>query len=109
MSKILVITPCPTHPTLEGNSRRIFNLMEALLSLGHDAHILYLPHFLFSLPDLSAMRQHWRERLHVASPQWAWLPGPVRQALLLRRERWLERLGWHRASEVVIDEYIVIS
>lgn len=72
--------------------------MEVLLRLGHDTHLLYLPHFMFSLPDLGAMRQHWKERLHVASSPWAWLPGAVRNAFLTRRERVLERLGALRPS-----------
>jgi glycosyltransferase involved in cell wall biosynthesis len=128
MSRILVITPCPTHPATEGNARRVLNLVEALLRLGHDTHILYLPHFLFSLPDLPAMRRHWKERLHVARPHLAFLPGFLRNALLLRRERMLGRLRraydhlarpqwefdalslWERYRfDVVVIEYILIS
>lgn len=139
MSRILIITPCPTHPSIEANSCRVANLMEILLRLGHETHMLYLPHYLFGLPDIPAMRKKWRERLHIGRPHWAWLPGSLRNAVLLRRELVLDLLGfrpgkltgpgrtdfdrltrprWKRQArqlweeyrfEVVILEYIMLS
>jgi glycosyltransferase involved in cell wall biosynthesis len=85
--KILVITPCPTHPTEAGNCRRIANLMDALERLGHDAQILYLPHFMLGAPDLSEMRRRWKEKLHVGRSEWALVPGALRIRLLWLREQ----------------------
>lgn len=139
MSRILIITPCPTHPSIEANSCRIANLMEILRRLGHEPHMLYLPHYLFGLPDIPAMQEKWKERLHVGRPHWAWLPGSIRNAVLLRRELLMDlpsfrhggisgqgRTGFDRLTrprwvrqarqlweeyrfEVVILEYIMLS
>jgi glycosyltransferase involved in cell wall biosynthesis len=85
--KILVITPCPTHPTEAGNCRRIANLIDALVRLGHDTQILYLPHFMLGTPNLSEMRRRWKEKLHVGCSQWALVPGSLRIRLLWMREQ----------------------
>src|SRR5262245_15179978 len=91
MSRILVISPCPTHPCIGGNIRRIFNLVECLQQLGHPTHLLYVPHFMFSVPNIRAMRQHWKEVLHVGRPHLALLPDFLRRALLTQGERLLRR------------------
>jgi glycosyltransferase involved in cell wall biosynthesis len=136
--KILVITPCPTHPTEAGNSRRIASLIDALERLGHDTQILYLPHFMLGAPDLSEMRRRWKEKLHVGRSQWARVPGSLRIRLLWMREqarnagkRWSVATGpkatsfdrliqpdWERLAhrlyekfqfDTVIVEYILLS
>jgi glycosyltransferase involved in cell wall biosynthesis len=85
--KILVVTPCATHPTEAGNSRRIANLIDALARLGHDTQILYLPHFMLGQYDLTQMVRHWKERLHVGRPHWGLVPGSLRIRLLWMREQ----------------------
>jgi glycosyltransferase involved in cell wall biosynthesis len=136
--KILVVTPCPTHPTEAGNSRRIANLIDALMRLGHDTQILYLPHFMLGVPNVSEMRRRWREKLHVGRPDWALVPGSLRIRLLWMREQarsacklWsvatgpdatsfdrLVRPEWERLAQrlcgkfqfdTVIAEYILLS
>ena len=92
MRRILVVTPCPTHPGFEGNARRIFNLVESLRFLGHEIHLLYLPHFMFSRPDVPAMRSYWEDCLHVGQPHLAFLPGFLRKALLIQYETLRARL-----------------
>jgi glycosyltransferase involved in cell wall biosynthesis len=96
-SRILVITPCPTHPASAGNSRRISNLMDTLLASGYDPDILYLPHFLFEVADIPEMRRRWGERLHVGQPQLGFLPAFMRNGLLWHRERALATLGLPRS------------
>jgi glycosyltransferase involved in cell wall biosynthesis len=136
--KILVITPCPTHPTEAGNCRRIASLIDALELLGHDTQILYLPHFMLGAPNLSEMRRRWKDKLHVGRPEWALVPGTLRIRLLWMREqarsackRWsgaagpnatsfdrLIRAEWERLAQrlfekfqfdTVIVEYILLS
>jgi glycosyltransferase involved in cell wall biosynthesis len=130
--KILVITPCPTHPAEQGNNRRIGNLIASLSRLGHDTHVLYVPHFMLGLPDLRAMRERWNDRLHVGRPHWAGVPGPLRMRVLWMREHALARFHpksatnfdrlvrseWERRTrdlweryrfDAVIVEYVLIS
>jgi glycosyltransferase involved in cell wall biosynthesis len=133
MRKILLVTPCPTHPATEGNSRRVLSLITALEAMGHEVHVLYLPHFMFSAPDLAAMRARWRERLHLGEPQLRFLPEPIRIKALRVLERlrlrafaapgaleydYLARPAWRRQAtelverggfEVVIVEYVLLS
>jgi polysaccharide biosynthesis protein PslH len=66
--RVLVVSPCPTHPPIEGNCRRVLTLVGSLVRLGCEAHVLYLPMSTFPRADLKAMRQKWGKRLHVGEP-----------------------------------------
>jgi polysaccharide biosynthesis protein PslH len=63
VSKILLIAPVPTHPSTTGASARVRHMAEVLQSLGHEVHFLHLQQPLWLSHD--AMRQHWKDRLHV--------------------------------------------
>src|SRR5882672_3543949 len=82
--RVLVVSPCPTHPPIEGNCRRVLTLVGSLVRLGCEAHVLYLPMSTFPRADLKAMRQKWGKRLHVGQPA---EPPPRKQlySRLLRR------------------------
>jgi polysaccharide biosynthesis protein PslH len=66
--RVLVVSPCPTHPPIEGGCRRVLTLSDSLARLGCEAHMLYLPLQTFPRPDLKAMRRKWGSRLHVGQP-----------------------------------------
>jgi glycosyltransferase involved in cell wall biosynthesis len=103
--KILLVTPCATHPTEAGNSRRIANLINALARLGHDTHILYLPHFMLGLPDPTQMIRHWKERLHVGRPHWGFVPGSLRIRLLWMREQARDAFETRYAAETTAPRF----
>jgi len=63
MSKILLVAPVPTHPSATGASARVRHMAEGLLSLGHEVHFLHLQQALWASD--TAMRQDWKDRLHV--------------------------------------------
>src|SRR6185436_10410363 len=88
----------------QGNNRRIGNLVESLIRLGHDTHLLYVPHFMLGLPDLQAMRRRWKDHLHVARSHWARVPGPLRMRLLWMREHALAR--WYPARATNFDRLV---
>jgi len=63
MSKILLVAPVPTHPSTTGASARVRHMAEGLLSMGHEVHFLHLQQALWASD--TAMRQYWKDRLHV--------------------------------------------
>lgn len=63
MRKILLVAPVPTHPSLSGASARVRTMGASLLSMGHEVHFLHLQQPL-RLSD-AAMREYWKDRLHV--------------------------------------------
>jgi polysaccharide biosynthesis protein PslH len=63
MRKILLLAPVPTHPTATGASARVRSMGEGLLSLRHEVHFLHLQQPLW-VSD-AAMREYWKDRLHV--------------------------------------------
>jgi len=88
------------------------NLIDALMRLGHDAQILYLPHFMLGLPDLTQMRQRWREKLHVGRPHWGFVPGRLRMRLLWMREQlrsacgaWIDGAGTTSVDRLIRREW----
>lgn len=64
-SRILMISPTPTHPQDAGNRARIFQLSEQIRSMGYDLHFLY---YQMEDMDLNAMEQYWGNRLTVFTP-----------------------------------------
>lgn len=91
----MLVSPCGTHPTFEGNRRRVLSLAMQLQHLGHRVHLALLPNAKFTLGDLAAMRQHWGDRLHLLYPADHWTMG-----FRLRRQaaRWIARLARQPAS-----------
>ena len=63
MSKILLVAPVPTHPSTTGASARVRHMAEGLVSMGHEVHFLHLQQALWTSD--TAMRQYWKDRLHV--------------------------------------------
>lgn len=61
MSKVLVISPVPTHPQDEGCNQRVYTLVHELRKLGHDVNLLHIARH---QGDVSAMSRAWKERLH---------------------------------------------
>lgn len=75
MNKILIVSPCGTHPPTEGNRARILTLANGLADMGHTVHLALLPNQQFETGDIAAMRAHWGERLHVLYPFEGWNTG----------------------------------
>lgn len=65
--RVLLASSCPTHPPIEGNSRRIETLAASLARLGCEVEFLYLPSRDFPRPDLEAMARVFGERLHLST------------------------------------------
>ena len=57
-TKVLVISPTPTHPQNAGNRARIFDLLNLIKSLGHDVYFLNLKQ---EKCDENKMRELWGE------------------------------------------------
>ena len=72
--KVLIVTPIPLEPEVEGNRRRIKVLASELVELGADVHVALLP--LKPLPheDVSLMRTAWGKRFHLFPPKYPSLP-----------------------------------
>lgn len=75
MKKILIISPCGTHPPTEGNRQRVLSLAEALTDAGHQVHLALLPNNKFEGGEPDAMRDYWGDRLHSLYPFHRWTPG----------------------------------
>jgi len=63
MSKVLLVAPVPSHPSMTGASARVRHMADALLSLGHEVHFLHLQQSVRTSDQ--AMRAYWQDRLHV--------------------------------------------
>ena len=70
--KVLIVSPCGTHPTNEGNRQRILALSNQLQALGHAVHLALLPNSSFEPGNQGEMRQYWGARLHVLYPSTRW-------------------------------------
>ena len=57
-TKVLVISPTPTHPQNAGNRARIFDLLNLIKSLGHDVYFLHIKQ---TKGDENKMRELWGE------------------------------------------------
>lgn len=67
MSKILVVSPTPTHATWAGNRARILCMMEMFRELGHEVHFLHLAR---DPADNDAMRDYWGDRFYSVKYKW---------------------------------------
>lgn len=56
MSKVLVISPVPTHPQDEGCNQRVFTMVQELRQLGHEVSFLHLTRH---QGDILAMQKAW--------------------------------------------------
>lgn len=63
--RILLVAPVPTHPSVTGASARVRYMAESLLSMGHEVDFLHLQQSLRASD--SALREYWKDRLHVFS------------------------------------------
>lgn len=82
MSKVLIVSPCSTHPPTEGNRQRVLSLAQALTADGHEVHLAFLPNNKFDSDDSATMANYWEGRLHVLYPFHRWTAGfRLRRAL----------------------------
>jgi glycosyltransferase involved in cell wall biosynthesis len=96
MSKLLVVSPTPSHPQNAGNRSRIYNLLSAVRSLGHEVHFFHIQ--VEPGGDEAAMRSYWGER-YLCLP---YEPPEPRRGLL----DWFRRLTNREARFVFhIDEW----
>ena len=99
--RVLLASPCPTHPPIEGNARRVLRLIEALQTLGCEVHVLYLPSPAFPRPDVLAMRRAWGARFHTVDDE----GGPRAD---YRRKIGLDQLydaSWSVKAQALQDRY----
>lgn len=73
--KVLIVSPCGTHPSNEGNRQRILALATQIEALGNTVHFALLPNRSFETGDINAMRSYWREKLHLLYPSTQWDAG----------------------------------
>ena len=96
MSRILLLSPVPTHPTIAGNRARIHNLINALVAGGNE---VVFAHVQRERGDVAAMQACWGE---------AYLPLPYQQpwsSLRHHFRRLLVRMGNHRGHRLGIDDW----
>lgn len=96
MSKILVISPIPTHPVTAGNRARVAALTNSLEGLGHT---VYFMHAEQEAGDAEAMRAHWGDR---------YVPVPYQRPssrIARRRRRAARALGLKAAFQYGLDEW----
>ena len=96
MSRLLIVSPVPTHPTTAGNRARIAGLMRALEQQGHEPYLLHLPR---EPGDADAMRAAWAHRYlpgEYSTPP----PGPG-----ARLRGWARRRGYAWAHTYGLDEW----
>lgn len=67
--KVLIVSTCPTHPALAGNSRFILNQVNLFERMGHEVHFLYIFEKAISFhrthDSLDELKSYWKDRLHV--------------------------------------------
>lgn len=69
MARILIVSKCPTHPTIEGNRRFIINQVELFKQMGHEIYYLYIeekPLFPTNKNEennILPMQNYWRRNL----------------------------------------------
>lgn len=72
MAKILIVSPCGTHPATKGNRQRVLSLADTLISAGHEVHMALLPNQIFGKGSITEMQAYWGERLHILQPFIGW-------------------------------------
>lgn len=56
---VLVFTPTPTHPPVQGNRQRVFDMCRAIQSVGAELTVLYYSTEGISASDVRQMRESW--------------------------------------------------
>ncbi len=80
--RVLIVSPCPTHPANAGSRRRMLGLALTLRELGYVPELLYTD---FMDGDIGAMRRWWGADFHYH---------PYRpKSLSWNAKRWLRRLA----------------
>lgn len=62
---ILIVSTMPSHPTDAGNRAAIMGQVELLQNLGHNVHYLFASMELSNSIDYNAMKNYWKDKLHV--------------------------------------------
>lgn len=96
VSRLLIVSPVPTHPTNMGNRARVRTLLESLLDCGHDAHFM---HVAYDPGDCDAMRHAWGNRY----VRIAYTAQPRRGHPFVRRVA--RKLGVDSAFRFGVDEW----
>jgi hypothetical protein len=110
----LVFTPTPTHPPIQGNRQRVFDICRALRSIGVDLTLVYYATESIGAAEALAMRDAWGD-LHVIFPR-----GFVQKRSLVRYpaiDDWyddtisetIERLCQQREFDICIINYVWYS
>src|ERR1700688_1596854 len=56
---VLVFTPTPTHPPIQGNRQRVFDICRAMLSVGADITLLHYATEGLDVEEVRRMREAW--------------------------------------------------
>ena len=67
-ASVLVFTPTPTHPPIQGNRRRVYDMCQAMQSAGADLTLLYYATEGLSAGQALQMKEAWNE-LEVVFPR----------------------------------------
>lgn len=80
--RVLVVSPVPTHPTIEGNRVCMLSYVEAIKSLGCDVDFLYAYRPWVDKPaELLETAAAWGEHFHSSAASW---PDRIRQSIEYR-------------------------
>lgn len=124
-SRVLIVSPVPTHPGTAGNRVRIRRLAEAMISLGH--HVEFA-HITRESGDIEAMKAWWGEGYHAVDylPNGQWQLGVIDRLLRKIRKKITNNLSvdaWYDPSvdvrlqqilqqgafDTVVVEYVFMS
>ena len=68
--RVLIVSSCPTHPTIAGNRKFILDLCEQLKKMGHEVFFLYIN--LLSIHKnkelenvIELQKEYWKENLFI--------------------------------------------
>ena len=66
---ILIVSSCPTHPTIAGNRKGILNMVEMFHNLGHNVFFLYIKNKSFHYTEKdgveSYLKDYWKDKLFI--------------------------------------------
>jgi len=95
-SRVLIVSPVPTHPGRGGNHVRVRELLRSLQALGYDAHLLHITR---ETGDSQAMHAAWKDRFHQFTYK---LPALKFRRRLRKVARWF---GSNQQYQYGIDEW----
>lgn len=97
MSRILIISPVPTHPTSAGNRARILTFAQTLMESGHTVFFMHLAP---KGPDSNEARTFWKDAYYHVPYE---APSVKKFRRLLNALR--RRVGFRRLTRLGIDDW----